>query len=176
MYCDRRLFRALTRRREGNFADARGLRRGDHHDHHRSLVELRCRLRMYSRTADIAYRTARPILMNRGPVPFRRDLANQECDTPRSLATCAGCSRGINLVCLCGGVHGPPPFVSSGWMHDAGEASAKRASSYAKFSSLRRREWRRSVNRLVAAREPKSQSSPNQPCFPPASAAAFSWI
>src|SRR3979411_1502943 len=72
----------------------RVLPRGDCHDDHRSLVELRCRLRMYSRTADIAYRTARPILMNRGPVPFRRDLANQECETPRSLATCAGCSRG----------------------------------------------------------------------------------
>jgi hypothetical protein len=36
------------------------------HDDHRSLVELRCWLRMYSRAADIAYRTARPILMNRG--------------------------------------------------------------------------------------------------------------
>src|SRR3954465_8086829 len=62
-------------------------------DVHRSLVELRCRLKMYSRRADIAYRTERPILINRGPLPFRRDLANQECDTPRSLATCAGCSR-----------------------------------------------------------------------------------
>src|SRR5262245_50281263 len=75
------------------------LRRGDLHDDHRSLVELRCRLRMYSRTADIAYRTARPILMNRGPVPVSRDLANQDSDTPSSLATWVGWRRGsISLV------------------------------------------------------------------------------
>jgi hypothetical protein len=40
-----------------------------------SAVELRCRLRINSRTADMAYRTARPILMKRGPVPLSRDLA-----------------------------------------------------------------------------------------------------
>src|SRR5258705_8855492 len=84
---------SLTRRRERGLA--RLLRRGDlDDDDHRSLVELRCRLRMYSRTADIAYRTARPILMNRGPVPLSRDLANQDDETPRSLATWAECSRG----------------------------------------------------------------------------------
>src|ERR1700704_4951505 len=77
----------------------RVLPRDDNHDHHRSLVELRCRLRMYSRTADIAYRTARPILMNRGPVPLSRDLANQDEETPSNLATWAECSRGsISLV------------------------------------------------------------------------------
>src|SRR5262249_51961898 len=61
---------------------------------HRSDVEVRCRLRMNSRTADMAYRTARPILIKRGPVPLRRDLANHEMENPSSLATCAGCSRG----------------------------------------------------------------------------------
>src|SRR5262245_44962214 len=61
---------------------------------HRSLVELRWRLRMYSRTAEWAYRTARPILMKRGPVPFSLDLASQDEDTLSTLATCAGCSRG----------------------------------------------------------------------------------
>src|SRR3977135_4159875 len=93
MYCDRRIFRALPR---GQLCSPhpRVLRRGDCHDDHRSLVELRCRLMMYSRTADIAYRPARPILMNRGPVPFSRDLASQEWETPSSLATWAGCNRG----------------------------------------------------------------------------------
>jgi hypothetical protein len=55
-----------------------------------SLVEMRCRLRMYSRTADMAYRTARPTLMKRGPVPFRRDLANHDGETARSLAALRG--------------------------------------------------------------------------------------
>jgi hypothetical protein len=59
-----------------------------------SRAELRCRLRMNSRTPDWAQRTARPILMKRGPVPCSRDLASQEDETPRSFATCAGCSRG----------------------------------------------------------------------------------
>src|SRR5260370_20653191 len=90
---------AKTRRQLGY---ARVLPRGDNHDDHRSLVELRCRLRMYSRTADIAYRTARPILMNRGPVPFSRDLANQDDETPRSLATWAECSRGSISFVLAG--------------------------------------------------------------------------
>src|SRR5436190_24110117 len=70
------------------------LRRGDRHDDHRSLVELRCRLRMYSRTADVAYRTARPILVKRGPSPSMRALASQDSDTLSSLATWAECSRG----------------------------------------------------------------------------------
>src|SRR5580765_6207334 len=59
-----------------------------------SLVDTRCRLRMNSRTADWAYRTARPILMKRGPVPLSRDLASQDDDTASSLATCTGCSSG----------------------------------------------------------------------------------
>src|SRR5205823_390203 len=52
------------------------------------------RLKMDSRTAEKAYRTARPILMKRGPVPLSRALASQEMETPSSLATWAGCSRG----------------------------------------------------------------------------------
>src|ERR1700730_2655085 len=67
-----------------------------------SAVEVRCRLRMKSRTADWAYRTARPILMKRGPVPLSRDLASQDDDTPRSLATCTGCSRGSSSLVLAG--------------------------------------------------------------------------
>src|ERR1700720_4611826 len=110
----------------------RVLPRGDYHDDHRSLVELRCRLRMYSRTVDMAYRTARPILMKRGPVPLSRDLANQDDETPSSLATWAECSRGsISLV-----------FAGAFMAHllsllemdeDAPEASAKITLCYAKF-------------------------------------------
>src|SRR5262245_57972957 len=67
-----------------------------------SLVDRRWRLLMYSCTADRAYRTARPIFTKRGPVPFIRDLANQDKDTPRSLATCTGCSRGSGSLVLAG--------------------------------------------------------------------------
>src|SRR5215831_12356998 len=85
-------------KREGVLARPPAARRG-HHGDHRSLVELRCRLLMYSSTADRAYRTARPIFTKRGPVPVILDFASQDNDTPRTLATCAGWSRGsISLV------------------------------------------------------------------------------
>src|SRR3984893_2400206 len=97
-----------------------------------SAVEVRCRLRMKSRTADRAYRTARPILMKRGPVPLSRDVGNQDDETPSSLATWAECSRGsISLV-----------FAGAFMAHllsllemdeDAPEASAKITLCYAKF-------------------------------------------
>src|SRR5438067_285113 len=119
------------------------------HCDHRSLVDCRCRLRMYSRTADIPYRTARPILMKRGPVPLSRDLASHESDTPNSLATCAGCSRGSISFVFAGAFMGPTPFVPSGWMDDAGRAYAKRANSYAKFPS-------RSTIRLLTVRHRQS--------------------
>jgi hypothetical protein len=38
------------------------------------------------------------------PVPFIRDLANQDSDTPRSFATCTGCSRGSSSLFLAGPV------------------------------------------------------------------------
>src|SRR5260370_14293795 len=98
-----------------------------------SLVEMRCRLRMYSRTADMAYRTARPTLMKRGPVPFRRDLANHDGETARSLATCAGCSRGSSSLVLAGAPMAPLLFLSPRGMHHARAASAKKASSYPQF-------------------------------------------
>src|SRR5204863_4290191 len=92
MYRDGRLLPALRAPGRLDFeTDARTL--------HLSEVELRCRLRRNSRTADWAYRTARPILMKRGPVPLSRDLASQEIETPSSLATCAVCrSVSISLV------------------------------------------------------------------------------
>src|SRR5262245_27066229 len=65
-----------------------------------SLVDRRCRLSRNSRTAEWAYRTARPILMKRGPVPLSRDLASQEIETPSSLATCAVCNRGSISLAL----------------------------------------------------------------------------
>src|SRR6266436_6408897 len=100
-----------------------------------SLVEVRCLLRMYWRTADMAYLTARPILMKRGPVPLSRDLASQERETPSSLATCAGCSRGSMSFVFAGAIMARLLSCPSRWMHDAPEASAKRAFSYAKFPS-----------------------------------------
>src|SRR5260370_5917708 len=76
---------------------------------HPSAVELRCRLRMKSRTPDCAYRTARPILMKRGPVPLSRALASHDDETPSSFATCAGCSRGSISLVLAGGLMAPLP-------------------------------------------------------------------
>src|SRR6266568_991886 len=133
MYCDRRLFQRLRRRREGNFAHPRFLRRGDRHDDHRSLVELRCRLRMYSRTADVAYRTARPILVKRGPSPSMRALASQDSDTLSSLATWAECSRGsISFVFA---VELMAHLLSCWrWTEDAYEVSAKITLVTAKLS------------------------------------------
>src|SRR5260370_38400397 len=70
---------------------------------HPSAVELRCRLRVKSRTPDCAYRTARPILRKRGPGPVSRDLASHDDETPGSFATCAGVSRGSILLGFAGG-------------------------------------------------------------------------
>src|SRR5260370_35496314 len=67
-----------------------------------SLVDTRWWLFVSSCTADIGYRTARPIFTKRGPVPFIRDLANHDNDTPRSLATCTGCSRGSSSLVFAG--------------------------------------------------------------------------
>src|SRR5260221_704377 len=78
------------------------LRRGRATANYCSLVDTRWWLLMYSCTADIAYRTARPIFTKRGPVPFIRDLANHDNDTPRSLATCTGCSRGSSSLVFAG--------------------------------------------------------------------------
>jgi hypothetical protein len=61
---------------------------------HSSLVELRCRLLMNSRTAAKLYRTARPNLVKRGPVPFILAFANHDVDKPSSLATWSGWSIG----------------------------------------------------------------------------------
>jgi hypothetical protein len=46
------------------------------------------------RIAELERDLRRPILVNRGPVPLRRDLANHDGETARSLATWAGCNRG----------------------------------------------------------------------------------
>ncbi len=43
----------------------------------------------------------------------------------QQLGDLGGCSRGSISLFFAGALMGPPPFVSSGWMHDAGVVSAK---------------------------------------------------
>src|SRR5258708_3079760 len=97
-----------------------------------SLVDTGWWLLMYSCPADIAYRTARPIFTKRGPVPFIRDLANHDNDTPRSLATCTGCSRGSSSLVFAGAPMATS-FRAWRWTEDAFGSSAKRVLCYAKF-------------------------------------------
>src|SRR5262245_49846048 len=91
---------------------------------------------MKSRTADSAYRTARPTFTNRGPVPDNLDFANHAWLTFRSLATSAGWSSGSRVPGFVGAfIPASPPIGSRGWSEDAGHASANHALVTAKLSA-----------------------------------------
>src|SRR5258707_8980147 len=115
-----------------------------------SLVDTRWWLLMYSCTADIAYRTARPIFTKRGPVPFIRDLANHDSDMPRSLATCAGCSRGSISFGLAGALMAH--LLSCLEMDRRCLRGFRKKSSFNR--QILREEFEPAVNRLVAGSNP----------------------
>src|SRR5258708_19904287 len=105
---------------------------------------------MYSCTADIAYRTARPIFTKRGPVPFIRDLANHDSDMPRSLATCAGCSRGSISFGLAGALMAH--LLSCLEMDRRCLRGFPKKSAF--YPQILREEFEPAVNRLVAVPHP----------------------
>jgi len=76
-------------------------------ENHCPLVEHRVRLSINSSKALSGYRTERPILTYRGPVPESLDLASQETDTFSILAASLGCRRGSTVL----GFAGPVDFT-----------------------------------------------------------------
>src|SRR5262245_16351120 len=98
-----------------------------------SLVEFRCLLLMYSRTAESAYRRDRPIFTVLCPDPVSMAFANQDRLILRSLATSAGWSSG-SIAPVFAAFMPITSFLSAWrWMDDARAACAKRVFVSAKL-------------------------------------------